>query len=130
MTAVGLPPRRLVRVAVQAPAGIAVGTPDRQVAFAGELETERAVMVAEEEPRAVALQVQEPFGMAFQGKRLFTAVGGRQGPPGPPGKDAAGTAPIISTDPDNRLTQGADAGLYVRDDLTPDPLAYYILAKG
>ncbi|MBK3870973.1 hypothetical protein [Stutzerimonas frequens] len=57
---------------------------------------------------------------------------GEQGPPGPPGKDApgAGDAPLISEDPDNRLTQGSDNGLYVRDDLTPDPLAYYILAKG
>jgi hypothetical protein len=37
--------------------------------------------------------------------------------------------PTVSTDPDNRLTRGADDGLYVKDDLTPDPLAYYILAK-
>jgi len=34
----------------------------------------------------------------------------------------------ISTDPDNRLTTGSDAGLYVPE-LTTDPLAYYILAK-
>lgn len=44
------------------------------------------------------------------------------GPPGPPGGG-------ISTDPGNRATLGSDNGLYVRDDLVPDPLAYYILAK-
>lgn len=57
---------------------------------------------------------------------------GEQGPPGPPGANAPGSdgSPIISADPDNRITQGTDNGLYVRDDLTPDPLAYYILAKG
>lgn len=56
---------------------------------------------------------------------------GPQGPPGPPGRDApgAGGAPIISADPDNRLKQGVDGGLHVLDDLTPDPLAYYILAR-
>lgn len=59
-------------------------------------------------------------------------MAGEQGPPGPPGKDApgAGDAPLISEDLDNRLTQGSDNGLFVRDDLIPDPLAYYILAKG
>ncbi len=44
-----------------------------------------------------------------------------QGPPGP------GAA--ISPDPDNRLTQRPN-GLHVSNDLIPDPLAYYILAKG
>ena len=34
----------------------------------------------------------------------------------------------ISTDPDNRLTTGSDAGLYVPE-LTADPLAYYIISK-
>lgn len=34
----------------------------------------------------------------------------------------------VSTDPDNRLVKRPN-GLYVRDDLVPDPLAYYILAK-
>lgn len=59
-------------------------------------------------------------------------MAGEQGPPGPPGRDApgAGGAPLISNDPSNRLTQGSDDGLYVLDDLAPDPLAYYILAKG
>ena len=35
----------------------------------------------------------------------------------------------ISADALNRLTRGSDDGLYVSDDLAPDPLAYYILAK-
>jgi len=48
----------------------------------------------------------------------------QQGLPGRNGSEAS-----ISTDPDNRLTRGTDDGLYVKDDLAPDPLAYYILAK-
>ncbi|WP_287030064.1 hypothetical protein [Pseudomonas sp. UBA6310] len=57
---------------------------------------------------------------------------GTQGPPGPPGPAApgGGDTPLISEDPNNRLTKGADDGLYVSDDLIPDPLAFYILAKG
>lgn len=44
--------------------------------------------------------------------------------------ESQGGAVFISQDQDNRLIKGSDQGLYVRDDLTPDPLAYYILAKG
>ena len=49
------------------------------------------------------------------------------GVPGPavPGTGAGG----ISADAGNRATAGSDGGVYVRDDLVPDPLAYYILAK-
>lgn len=43
---------------------------------------------------------------------------------GAPGKPAE-----VSSDPNNRLERRND-GLYVSNDLTPDPLAYYILAKG
>lgn len=50
-----------------------------------------------------------------------TVIG--QGTGGPP------TPAAISADPGNRATQGTDGGVYVRDDLVPDPLAYYILAK-
>lgn len=60
--------------------------------------------------------------------QIVTIVG-VQGPPGPPGAGADGV-PIISTDADNRIKQGGDGGLHVLDDFTPDPLAYYILAKG
>jgi hypothetical protein len=45
-------------------------------------------------------------------------------PQGPPGPSA-----FISSDANNRLTHGSDAGLFVLDDLSPDPLAYYILSK-
>jgi hypothetical protein len=48
------------------------------------------------------------------------------GEQGPPGIGAA----EISSDPNNRLTFGTDLKLYVSDDLIPDPLNYYILAKG
>ena len=51
---------------------------------------------------------------------------GVQGVPGPPGKDGQ---THISADTPNRLRWGSDGGLYVPDELAPDPLAYYILAK-
>ena len=50
-----------------------------------------------------------------------------QGPQGPRGK--TGYAAEVSKADKNRLTRKED-GLYVSDDLKPDPLAYYILAKG
>ena len=53
------------------------------------------------------------------------AAAGLRGAPGKPGVGAA----EVSSDPNNRLEQRND-GLYVSNDLTPDPLAYYILAKG
>lgn len=40
-----------------------------------------------------------------------------------------GSIAHISADTPNRLRWGSDGGLYVPDDLAPDPLAYYILAK-
>lgn len=59
---------------------------------------------------------------------------GPAGPPGPTGPagaqgPAGASGADISADPDNRLTTGTDGGLYVHDNLTPDPLAYYILAR-
>lgn len=45
-------------------------------------------------------------------------------PQGPPGPSA-----YISSDANNRLSRGSDAGLFVQDDLVPNPLAYYILSK-
>lgn len=64
------------------------------------------------------------------GSQIVTVIGGRgpQGPPGPPAT-SPGDAPAISADASNRATTGSDGGVYVRDDLVPDPLAYYILAK-
>lgn len=78
-------------------------------------DTPVVVAVAE----AVALVV-EPTRVAG----VAIAAGG-QGPAGRNGVDGA----QISQAPDNRLELKPD-GLYVSDDLTPDPLAYYILAKG
>ena len=46
----------------------------------------------------------------------------------PPIIGVPGSYMSISTDPDNRLTRGSDAGLYVPE-LTVDPLAYYIISK-
>lgn len=43
--------------------------------------------------------------------------------------DMPGGYAAISTDPDNRLRRGSDGGLLVPDSLSPDPLAYYILAR-
>jgi hypothetical protein len=37
--------------------------------------------------------------------------------------------PKISEDPTNRAKAGSDGGVYVSDDLSPDPLAYYILSR-
>ena len=60
---------------------------------------------------------------------VSSAIGppGPKGDPGDPG--TGGAASFVSADPSNRLRTGTDAKLYVPDDLTPDPLAYYILAK-
>lgn len=53
-------------------------------------------------------------------------VVGLQGPPGSIGN----LSEAISQDAHNRLALGADSKLFVEDGLTPDPLMYYILAKG
>ena len=59
-----------------------------------------------------------------QGRSVSVTVVGVPGP-ATPGTGAGG----ISADVGNRATAGSDGGVYVRDDLVPDPLAYYILAK-
>lgn len=82
MTAVGLPPRRTVRVGVRSSTGIAVGTDEQLLALAGERTAEQSLSVEDDQPRAIAIEQQAQFGMAFQGRRLFTAVGGRQGKQG------------------------------------------------
>lgn len=69
--------------------------------------------------------LQGPVGLT--GPQGPQGLQGEQGVQGLPGKD--GSEAKISTDPLNRLTKGSDEGLYVSNDLTPDPLAYYILAK-
>ncbi|AVO33692.1 hypothetical protein [Ottowia oryzae] len=62
------------------------------------------------------------------GRLTVVTVVGVRGPQGGPG--GGGNAPAISADPDNRIREGSDGGLHVLDNLIPDPLAYYILAKG
>ena len=57
--------------------------------------------------------------------QVVTTVGRVPAQPG-----GGGAVPAISADPDNRIKQGTDGGLHVLDDFSPDPLAYYILAKG
>lgn len=62
---------------------------------------------------------------AVESQVIVTA--GAQGPAGRHGKDGIDGSKV-SNKPKNRLTKEED-GLYVSNDLLPDPLAYYILAK-
>ncbi len=100
------------------------------------------VLTAEQTALLVGDDLTYTLDITFAGPtvtRYFTgAVGGPNcgaragdaivtlGEQGPPGIGAA----EISADPNNRITFGTDLKLYVADDLIPDPLAYYILAKG
>lgn len=86
MTAVGMPPRRTVRIAVQSSAAISIATEEQQIAFASAELAEQSLSIGDGGPRAVALQRHPQFGMAFRGKELFTAVGGRQGKQGVSGE--------------------------------------------
>lgn len=47
---------------------------------------------------------------------------------GAPG--VAGDAAQVSSDPNNRLKLGTDSRLFVSDDLSPNPLNYYLLERG
>ncbi|SEI23599.1 hypothetical protein [Pseudomonas asplenii] len=67
-------------------------------------------------------QIEREYAVALETPQVEVITIGGQGPPG---IDAV----EISSDPDNRLTLGSDRKLYVSDDLTPDPLLYYILAR-
>lgn len=60
---------------------------------------------------------------------ILVVAFGDQGPPGPPGKPGNGSA-LISTDPGNQLTEGADEGLFVPEPSGTDFLALYQLARG
>lgn len=88
MTVVAVGSRRQVRVAVRSGSAVAVGVGDEPVALAAAAAVEQALAVADHAPRALSLQPRESFGMAYQGRRLFTAIGavaGRPGEPGPAG---------------------------------------------
>ena len=75
---------------------------------------------------AVAVNERGSSAVAVRpGPGRAVVAAGLRGAPGKPGVDAA----EVSADPNNRLERRND-GLYVSNDLTPDPLAYYILAKG
>jgi len=85
------------------------------------------------DPEVLVIETGVEYAIALEpDAETVVVTTGEQGPPGPPGKDAPGSggSPVISADPNNRLTQGSDNGLFVSDNLNPDPLAYYILAKG
>ncbi len=84
--------------------------------------TSSAVAVVQKRPGPIATRQKAPRAVIAAGLR---------GPKGESGLDAPGAdgSPIISADPDNRIKRGADGGLHVLDDLTPNPLAYYILAR-
>lgn len=82
MTAVGLPLRRVVRVGVRSSAGVVVGTSEQQIAVAGEATADQSLVVADDSPRAIALQSHEQFGMAYRKTPQFTVVSGVQGAPG------------------------------------------------
>lgn len=71
------------------------------------------VIETSSQPLAVIERVSEPPSI------IITA-----GQQGPAGRDAM----KVSSKPLNRINIEPD-GLYVKDDLTPDPLAYYILAR-
>lgn len=91
MTAVSVSSRPQVRIAVRSGRAVAVGVGDEPVALAGGDPVEQALAVADLAPRALSLQPRESFGMAYQGQRMFTAIGavagrrGQQGIPGPAG---------------------------------------------
>ena len=78
--------------------------------------TSSAVAVVQKRPGPIAVRQNAPRAVIAAGLR------------GAPGRDGVDGAEV-SSDPNNRLEQRND-GLYVSNDLTPDPLAYYILAKG
>lgn len=88
MTVVAVGSRRQVRVAVRSGSAVAVGVGDEPVALVAGDAVEQALAVADLAPRALSLQPRESFGMAYQGLRLFTAIGavaGRRGAIGPSG---------------------------------------------
>lgn len=87
--------------------------------------TEAGVNVVTTDEQLPVTVIESP---AVEPQVIVTACAqGPAGPAGPAGDGGIGGA-TISNKPKNRLTREAD-GLYVHDDLSPDPLAYYILAK-
>ncbi|MDI6527355.1 hypothetical protein QMA71_17610 [Pseudomonas otitidis] len=81
--------------------------------------------MAADTPAVIA--VAQPVALVVEPTRVagVAIAAGAQGPAGRNGVNGA----QISQAPDNRLELKPD-GLYVADGFVPDPLAYYILAKG
>lgn len=68
------------------------------------------------DPEVLVIEAGSEYAVALEpDAETVVVMAGEQGPPGPPGKNAPGSdgAPIISEDPTNQLTQGADNGLFV-----------------
>ncbi|MCP1616961.1 hypothetical protein FBY21_1560 [Pseudomonas sp. SLBN-26] len=83
------------------------------------------VLVARGSSLVVTAARAAPQVLALDAGRRFLVLAGLQGPKGSDGLDGV----QVSQEPDNRLELKPD-GLYVADGFVPDPLAYYILAKG
>lgn len=92
-----------------------------------EVDSDSSLLVTEDSPPQVieADPGDTLLAQECEPELIETPVG--QGPQGPRGP--VGHAAKVSQAENNRLTR-KDDGLYVSDDLKPDPLAYYILAKG
>lgn len=70
-------------------------------------------------------EIEREYAITLEMHEVTVITAGEQGPPG---RDGLGALQISQLS-FNRLEAKPD-GLYVSDNLTPDPLAYYILAKG
>lgn len=88
--------------------------------------------VVDKEHVAHPIAHSEPFAVVVSDDERGAVIvaAGAQGPAGRDGKDGKDgiDGSSVSNKPKNRLTKEED-GLYVSNDLLPDPLAYYILAK-
>lgn len=68
------------------------------------------------DPEVLVIEAGAEYAVALEpDTETVVVTAGEQGPPGPPGKNAPGSdgAPIISEDPNNQATQGADGGIFV-----------------
>ena len=86
------------------------------------------------QPRQLVVGVTQPRQLvvgASVGRTRQVVLAGARGREGPRGVSAPGAdgSPVISADAENRIELGGDGGLYVLDNLVPDPLAYYILSR-
>lgn len=92
-----------------------------------EVDTDTALLVTESETPSVIEAEPDSTLLAQECEPELIETPIAQGPPGPRGP--TGHAAKVSEAENNRLIRKED-GLYVSDDLKPNPVAYYILAKG